>query len=1220
MHFHPTLGFIFFGLEGAWAWFAAAAFVTANFLFSYLTRPKIPGARHLDDLSITTSTYGESIKKVWGTISIAPNIIFAKRYRRGDGQEGYLREVKKKTTDDMKYYTARCTIALGLCENEIKGILSIKANQKMIYNVRSTATAEERLASRRFAAKFMRVYYGTEDQTVDPTLLDAYDCIFDMNNTKIETGGNAGHYSAHRGFAYIVLKDFELENYGNTIPQFLVEVIAGTADEQKTFTAITPTEAITSAGVWSARYGHSLISSPAGKFYLIGGKDASDYSSEIWSSTDGKYWKKEANIPDDPRVIHYGANGRQTKTITDYGKRAFSGLIWDANEIGIIGGDDNSSSKYKRWITSSGALNMYHRQDQLGVTKTGTGTGPKNITDVDNLESYYQVPLTITQAGCISYSKIDVDDWGNWTEVQKSFICGGYELSGGTKTYHKDLFIMFNGTDPVTQKLFNGFAIGRLTGDCGIGWRHGHYLVHNTSTDVILLVGGVVCADSAGSSPTNSFQVMQLNETTSQFSQICADLTGGATGTKKVVGAVYWGNKYYAFVAGVTGGKLKIYSSSDGVTWAADSILLNGTTELTDYDIAYPPSICVYNDCIFIIGGGRSGVLTNTIYRTEPDTVRDADTADLDDVLTDICTESTLVSGDLDLTDLSDLTVRGFCRYNVESPRQTISDLLAAFYLDQKEANGKITFTQRGGSADFSVSESNMGIKPIGSGIKSKISIIKNDWQDSPKQFDVSYISQEMEYEKSIQHSFDSVTTSKKVESVELPVVLTDDEAKKIAMILRDDYHLSENEISCSLPINYLDCLPGDTFTTTIDNVGYTLRITEKRVSLENRIIELKCTLEDLDIYSKSYTGITRTGFIIPSKWTIPDTLAQILDIPLLKVGDDSVPYGFYMAVCPAIGQESSNVFYQNWSGASIWIKREADTEFSFLQGTEKISAIGTVYGGSGEHGLASGTEGAWDEINYVDVRLVYGQTSALRSYTKQEVYQGKGAYLCGTEIIHARTATQLAADQYRLSGLLRGRRGTEWAIDDHHLGEQFVFLDNVMRIPLKKEDIGQRIYFKIVSSGKSTDDAPVIPFEFQGVSKRPLAPGTFRGIKAENGAWEFTWIRRRRGLSEFITTLEEIGEPIEKYEIDIYNGDEVVHTESIIITALPQNQKNPYYILPVLGSWQLTGYVPGKPIGSSYRYGQKDIFGSEVNQIKVELFQIGEFGRGFGVEKTFTA
>jgi putative heme iron utilization protein len=104
--------------------------------------------------------------------------------------------------------------------------------------------------------------------------------------------------------------------------------------------------------------------------------------------------------------------------------------------------------------------------------------------------------------------------------------------------------------------------------------------------------------------------------------------------------------------------------------------------------------------------------------------------------------------------------------------------------------------------------------------------------------------------EKSIQHSFDSVTTSKKVESVELPVVLTDDEAKKIAMILRDDYHLSENEISCSLPINYLDCLPGDTFTTTIDNVGYTLRITEKRVSLENRIIELKCTLEDLDIYS----------------------------------------------------------------------------------------------------------------------------------------------------------------------------------------------------------------------------------------------------------------------------------------------------------------------------------------------------------------------------------
>jgi hypothetical protein len=69
------------------------------------------------------------------------------------------------------------------------------------------------------------------------------------------------------------------------------------------------------------------------------------------------------------------------------------------------------------------------------------------------------------------------------------------------------------------------------------------------------------------------------------------------------------------------------------------------------------------------------------------------------------------------------------------------------------------------------------------------------------------------------------------------------------------------------------------------------------------------------------------------------------------------------------------------------------------------------------------------------------------------EVLNNANAAVLGDEIIQFRTATLLLANsrRYRLSGLLRGRRGTEWAVDTHTAHDRFVMInpDGVKRVTL---------------------------------------------------------------------------------------------------------------------------------------------------------------------------
>ena len=84
----------------------------------------------------------------------------------------------------------------------------------------------------------------------------------------------------------------------------------------------------------------------------------------------------------------------------------------------------------------------------------------------------------------------------------------------------------------------------------------------------------------------------------------------------------------------------------------------------------------------------------------------------------------------------------------------------------------------------------------------------------------------------------------------------------------------------------------------------------------------------------------------------------------------------------------------------------------------------------------------------------------------------------------------------YRLSNLLRGRQGTEWAIDGHDIGDRFILLNgDIGTIDMATDLIGREFY-KPVTIGKSLASTAEQSFAYQANSLKAFSPVHIAGSR----------------------------------------------------------------------------------------------------------------------------
>ena len=176
-----------------------------------------------------------------------------------------------------------------------------------------------------------------------------------------------------------------------------------------------------------------------------------------------------------------------------------------------------------------------------------------------------------------------------------------------------------------------------------------------------------------------------------------------------------------------------------------------------------------------------------------------------------------------------------------------------------------------------------------------------------------------------------------------------------------------------------------------------------------------------------------------------------------------------------------------------------------------------------------------FDLRSSVDVELL---NDAMWAESRTDAALGAGANLAllGSELVQFGAAEPLGERRYRLSRLLRGRLGSEWAALDHAAGEAFVLIEAATILPLQLplRAIGATAVVTAVGLGDPVEGVRA-ERTVTGEAVRPPMPVHLTAMIDGAGDLVVTWVRRSRSGFEWANGADvPLGEEQESYRVSI--------------------------------------------------------------------------------------
>ncbi|MEP0392308.1 MAG: phage tail protein [Erythrobacter sp.] len=142
----------------------------------------------------------------------------------------------------------------------------------------------------------------------------------------------------------------------------------------------------------------------------------------------------------------------------------------------------------------------------------------------------------------------------------------------------------------------------------------------------------------------------------------------------------------------------------------------------------------------------------------------------------------------------------------------------------------------------------------------------------------------------------------------------------------------------------------------------------------------------------------------------------------------------------------------------------------------------------------------------------LFASDLSFQSTDVQGLANGANRLMVGGELVQFLDAQSLGDGSWRLSGLLRGRAGTEPAASQGHpIGTCVTLLDDRLT-DLDPTDVPAGPQIRLAAIGLADDEPVFNDIQNVGLSRRALMP--IAPIKSVllDGAWQFCWTRRARG------------------------------------------------------------------------------------------------------------
>lgn len=570
--------------------------------------------------------------------------------------------------------------------------------------------------------------------------------------------------------------------------------------------------------------------------------------------------------------------------------------------------------------------------------------------------------------------------------------------------------------------------------------------------------------------------------------------------------------------------------------------------------------------------GGGSGQFAQLRLIGEPATI---DTVDLADIVDAECSRVMDISK-VNSSDLVGIEVTGFG--TTTAPRQTLEELAALFYFEAF-CDSQINFVLRGGSSldTLTYIETGAGVDEASEPFNG---MDRSDELEVPAFYSVTVPDITRDYEPVSVMSDRLIGQSREVRQLKGSVVMTPSQVKGRADSFAMDARVSSHSGMVNLGIEHISRTPTDVVTLTdIDGTTYRTRII--RTTFADTVLNCELVLDDAN--SLQSAGVGPADGEPATEVTSPGaTLLELVDGPILRDDDDDA--GLYGATRITGG-----------SGVGSRVLKSVD-------GTT-FSTVGDIFtqsiGGFASTALA-GVENpyVWDEVSSVTVSVSGALSSSTRAAMQTDSTINLAAIKSGDgwEYLRFRVATLVSPLVYTLTGFLRGIRGTGAFIDGHAVGDRFLLLRTagMIRIPGSTPEIGFERSYKGVTIGQDLASAASIAFTNQAVGLKPFSPTRLRAERDTSGNITFTWGRRTRLAVRYGGsggTLAPLGEDTEAYQLDVYDGVDVVRTISATSESATYSAAN-----------QTTDF--GAPV--------------VAGDLDTEVFQISQtVGRGYGHRKS---
>ena len=200
---------------------------------------------------------------------------------------------------------------------------------------------------------------------------------------------------------------------------------------------------------------------------------------------------------------------------------------------------------------------------------------------------------------------------------------------------------------------------------------------------------------------------------------------------------------------------------------------------------------------------------------------------------------------------------------------------------------------------------------------------------------------------------------------------------------------------------------------------------------------------------------------------------------------------------------------------------------------------------------LAPGQSPLLDLRNSVEVELS-NANDWLESRDDDALAAGANAALIGNEILQFGSAVSLGNGRFRLGRLLRGRRGTEWAMDQHEAGDWFVVLDpaRLQAIPLSSGQAGALV--RATPGGMADDGSNAVEYLVRGDAMRPPCPVHLHASLDPAGNLNCSWVRRSRSGWDWLDAVDApLGCAVERYRATLRSATGQIEMDA----AAPQAQ-----------------------------------------------------------------